>query len=426
MDAQTLISLIKFLVPLVLALAAYNTYVVFKLKGVDPFGNWDRNKINGTLLLLFFIIGSGLAAWSTAMYKDLYILIYNPASDLGVPIDSMFWTTAILTTVAAFITNAALFYFAFAYSGSETKKALYYPENNKLEILWTIIPAVVLTILIASGISTWVKATGPSPENAREIELTGKQFEWMIRYPGKDAKFGRITWDSINDASGNTYGYHFSDPNSRDDFNPQEIHLQVGIPVKVNIRARDVLHSATLPHFRMKMDAVPGMNTSFWFTPTITTDSMRLIKGNPKFNYELACQEICGGGHWNMRRVVVIDTKQQYDEWVRSQKPTYLEMAISKKAVAITAAPTESAEGGEAKPADTEKAAPATPTAEAVKTTAPAADTKKTTPVEPKKAVDAKKATPAEAKKAAPADTKKAAETKKPAEPVKTSEKKTK
>ena len=374
MDAQTVITLIKILVPLVFALAAYNTYLVFKLKDVDPFGNWDRNKINGTLLFAFYLISVPLAIWSMMYYKDLYILILNPASDLGVPIDRMFWTTSIIVGVVTVITNGALFYFAFKYSGKEGRKAHYYPENNKLEIAWTVIPAIVLTILIASGISTWVKATGPAPQGVKvnEIELTGKQFEWTIRYPGPDGKFGKVTWDSINETKGNSYGYHFSDPNSQDDFNPQEIHLELGVAVKVNIRARDVLHSASMPHFRMKIDAVPGMNTSYWFTPIISTDSMRIIKKNPKFNYELACQEICGGGHWNMRRVIVVDTKDQYAAWLKEQKSTYLAIAEQNAPAPAAPAAAEPAtdKGTETKPAEPGKA-PATPVP------APAASDKK-------------------------------------------------
>lgn len=342
MDAQTILTLIKILVPIVFALAAYNTYLIFKLRNVDPFGDWDRNKINGTLLLLFFLIGAPLSIWGTWLYKDLYILITNPASNHGVAIDKLFWVTSAVTGFVFLVTNALLFIFAFQYSGKEGKRALFYPENNKLEIIWTVIPAIVLTLLIASGVSTWWEATDPSPEGSRQIELTGKQFDWTIRYPGADGKFGKITWDSINDASGNTYGYHFSDKNSQDDFNPQEIHLEVGVPVKVNIRARDVLHCASFPHFRMKMDAVPGMTTSLWFTPTITTDSMRMIKADPKFVYELACQEICGGGHWNMRRVISIDTKEQYAEWIKTQKSTYASLLEAKNPAPVA----------DAKPAD--------------------------------------------------------------------------
>lgn len=304
------------------------------------------------------------------------------------------------------VTNALLFLFAFQYRGKEGKKALFYPENNKLEIIWTVIPAIVLTLLIASGVTTWWEATDPAPEGSRQIELTGKQFEWTVRYPGADGKFGKITWDSINDASGNAYGYHFSDKNSQDDFNPQEIHLEIGVPVKVNIRARDVLHCASFPHFRMKMDAVPGMTTSLWFTPTISTDSMRQIKNNPNFNYELACQEICGGGHWNMRRVIVVESKESYNKWIASQKSTYADfMAAKNPAPVAEAAPAE----GAAKTDSTKKAEPTVTPAKPAVNPQPA----KATETKP---VDAKATKPADAKTVTPAakstDTKAATTTK--------------
>lgn len=325
MDAQTILTLLKFAIPVVLALAAYNLYLVFKLKNVDLFANWDRNKVNGLLMIVFITFGTVATVWGTMLYSDQYILINNPASNHGVDIDSMFYITAVVTGIACLLTNWLLFYFAYKYSGKEGKKAVYYPENNKLEIAWTVIPAIAVTLLILSGMNTWWKITGDAPEDRIELELTGKQFSWDIRYPGMDNKFGVVTWDSINDGANNSYGYHFaSDKNGQDDFNPQEIYVPVNKPVKVLIRARDVLHSATMPHFRMKMDAVPGMTTSFWFTPIITTDSMRKVRNNPKFVYELACQEVCGGGHWNMRRVIHVVTQAEYDKWVKEQKPTYL------------------------------------------------------------------------------------------------------
>lgn len=358
MSPQTVITLIKILVPIVLALAAYNTYLIFKLRNVDPFGNWDRNKINGTMLLLLFALGIPITFWAYSIYSDLYILVTNPASNHGINIDKMFWTTTYVAVFVFVVTNAVLFFFAFKYAGKDGKKALYYPENNKLEIIWTVIPAIALTLLIASGVFTWWEATGEAPQERREIEVTGKQFEWTIRYPGADGKFGKISWDSIDEANGNAYGYHFSDKNAHDDFNPNEIHLEVGVPVKVNVRARDVLHSATFPHFRMKMDAVPGMTTSLWFTPTITTDSMKVIKNNPNFKYELACQEICGGGHWNMGRTVVIDTKEQYQAWLAAQKSTYAAYVESKQPAPVAAAEAAPAEPAKAEPAKAEPAKP--------------------------------------------------------------------
>ena len=367
MDAQSILTLIKIFVPVVIILAALNVYLFFRLKNIDLFEKWDANKINGALFLVFCVVGLILSFWGMAMYDDLYILIHNPASEQGEVIDEMFWITAALTLFVYVVTNFLLMYFAFKYSGSEGKKAYYYPENNKLEMWWTVIPAIVLTLLVFRGMYAWTQLNVPAPENAVQVEVTGKQFEWTIRYPGIDGKFGMVTWDSINDAKGNSHGYHFvSDKKTQDDFNPQEIHIPVGTPIKLNIRAKDVLHCASLPHFRMKMDAVPGMSTAFWFTPTKTTAEMRKIRNKPDFNYELACQEICGGGHWNMRRVVVVDTKEDYAKWVKEQKTTYAAWLEAN----APAAPV--AEAGKTATDSTKKAEPAKAKPEIKKTQASA------------------------------------------------------
>ncbi|MFN0203890.1 MAG: cytochrome c oxidase subunit II [Bacteroidia bacterium] len=363
-----ILTLIKVLVPIVIVLAAFNVYLFFRLKDIDLFAKWDANKINGIIFVLFFIIGIPLSIWSTGMYDNLYGLIHDPASSQGEAIDEMFWITAWITGIVFVVTHAALFYFCYKYAGKDGKKAYFYPENNKLEIWWTVIPAIVLTLLIFKGIFVWTDITTPAPAGATQLELTGKQFEWTVRYPGIDGKFGAVSWDSINNANGNSNGYHFSDKNSQDDVNPQEIHIPVGKPVKVIIKAKDVLHSASFPHFRLKMDAVPGMATSIWFTPTKTTKEMREIKNNPKFNYELACQEICGGGHWNMRRVVVVETEEEYKKWLKAEKPTYL----AWKEANTPAAPVVEAKPATADSTKTAPTTPATPTPAAPKKAEPA------------------------------------------------------
>ena len=116
------------------------------------------------------------------------------------------------------------------------------------------------------------------------------------------------------------FGMDLTDKNSFDDFTPREIHLPKGQNVLFNIRARDVLHSVYAPHFRLKMDAVPGMPTKFWFKPTKTTADMRAETGNPDFNYELACAEICGQGHFTMRLLIIVDEPADYEKWKKEQK----------------------------------------------------------------------------------------------------------
>ncbi|MEZ4688344.1 MAG: cytochrome c oxidase subunit II [Bacteroidia bacterium] len=189
-----------------------------------------------------------------------------------------------------------------------------------------------MALLIADGVRNWHNIMDPDDEiraEAIDIEFYAKQFDWTIRYPGSDNELGQSHVKFIDIAKGNTTGLNFADKATHDDIIVTEIHIPVGQPVCMNIRSQDVLHSATLAHFRVKMDAVPGMPTKFYFTPTITTKEMREIKDNPDFNYELSCQQICGSAHWNMRRVLVVESEEEYQEWLKAQVPfyqTYLEL----------------------------------------------------------------------------------------------------
>jgi cytochrome c oxidase subunit 2 len=241
------------------------------------------------------------------------------ASEHGVLYEHMFWATTILTLIVFFITQILLFYFSFRYHYREDRKAQFYPKNDTLEKIWTIVPAIVMAILVFAGLKTWNKITSKPPEDAEVVEIMGYQFAWKIRYPGKDNKLGSYDYRLI-DAT-NVMGVDFRDKASFDDFEPREMHIPKGKPVLFKIRSRDVIHSVYCPFFRLKMDAVPGMPTSFWFVPTKSTDDMRQETGNPKFNYEIACAELCGRGHFSMRLLVVVDTPEEYAKWKAEQKP---------------------------------------------------------------------------------------------------------
>ncbi|MCC9166123.1 cytochrome c oxidase subunit II [Pontibacter harenae] len=276
------------------------------------------NKVNGTLLLLFLILGGAAFAWSFADAWDTMILPL--ASVHGDWTDSLFWTTMIVIGIVFVITQILLFVYAYKYKHDDNKRAYYYSHNNKLEIVWTLIPAVVMALLVFAGWKTWSKITSAAPQNAEVVEIMGKQFNWLVRYPGADGKLG-VARHTLIDAT-NDFGVDFSDRNSLDDIiNPLQIHVPKGKPVLLKIRSRDVIHSVFLPHFRVKMDAVPGMPTKFWFVPTKTTAEMRSETGNPDFNYELACTEICGRGHFAMRYVLVVDEPEEYEAWIQSQVP---------------------------------------------------------------------------------------------------------
>lgn len=258
------------------------------------------------------------------------------ASVHGRWVDSLFWTTMIIIGVVFAITQVLLFYYSYKYQHQDNKRAYYYVHNNKLEIVWTMIPAIVMALLVFAGWKTWTKITSAAPESAIVVEVMGKQFNWMVRYPGADGKLGVAKTTLIDPV--NEFGIDFSDRAAMDDFMPREIHVPKGKPVLLKIRSRDVIHSVFLPHFRLKMDAVPGMPTKFWFVPTKTTYEMQNETGNSDFAYELACTEVCGRGHFSMRFLLVVDEPEDYAAWLAEQKP-FIEENPDVLAKFSTAAP---------------------------------------------------------------------------------------
>ncbi len=275
------------------------------------------NKVNAFLFILFMVVSFGLLIWYSV--KNFHLYQQPIASEHGVETDRLFWITMLITGVVFIITQILLFYFSYRYQHKPTRQALFFPDNNRLEFIWTIVPAVVLTALVVYGLFVWNNVMRPAPENAEIIEVMGYQFAWKVRYPGKDGSLGAHDFRLI-DAT-NEFGLDFKDRMAFDDFTPREMHLPKGQPVEFRIRARDVLHSVFAPHFRLKMDAVPGMPTRFWFVPTKSTAEMRIETGNPEFNYEIACTEVCGRGHFSMRLLVVVDEPAEYEKWKAEQEP---------------------------------------------------------------------------------------------------------
>jgi cytochrome c oxidase subunit 2 len=293
-----------------------------------------------------FMVVFLLATVVSALYYKNFMLGYGPhqaASEHGSGIDTMFSITLFFTGIVFIITHIALFWFAYKYRYNENRKALFNPHDNRLEIIWTIIPAIVMTILVVYGLDTWntVMADVDPNEEYIEIEATGMQFAWILRYAGEDGELGARDYRQITGV--NPLGQVWEDEANHDDFQPSDIVLPVGKKVRVRITARDVLHNFYLPHFRVKMDAVPGMPTYFVFTPTKTTEEYRqelsryaeyqvpVDPNDPEspmlweqFNYELACAELCGSGHFSMRKLVKIVSQEEYDAWVAEQPSYYL------------------------------------------------------------------------------------------------------
>jgi cytochrome c oxidase subunit 2 len=288
----------------------------------------QNNKVNGFLMIAFLVLGLIGVYWCNELYRGK--LLGESASVHGEQIDSMLYITLVITGIVFVITQVLLFWFAFKYQYSEKRKAYYFPHSNKLEIIWTVIPAIFLTVLVGFGLFYWYRITGEAPADSNQIEVTGKQFGWIFRYPGKDHVFGKKYYQNIDDGANNQLGLIWDDPYSHDDIVTGDMYIEVNKPVKMIINSRDVIHDFGLVYFRQKMDAVPGTPTTMWFIPKFTTDEMRKKMANPQFDYEVSCDQMCGRGHYTMRGIIKVVTHEQYVIWLAGQKSNYDQVMAGK------------------------------------------------------------------------------------------------
>ena len=324
------IAVILLIFVIIFQIAKASEYVSV-LKGEEK-ANKSNNKVNAFFMVAFLVLGLIGVYWCNELFYPKTLMAQGAASDHGEKWDSMFWWTIIITGIVFFITQIALFFFAFRYQHKENRKVFFFPHNNTLELIWTVVPAIALTILVVVGLRNWFTMTSDAPKNALQIEITGKQFGWLYRYPGKDGQFGEKYFRVIDDANSNPFGQIWrdsaalnlhADPKNFDDITPTTMYVVKGRPVKLIINSRDVIHDVGLPHFRMKMDAVPGTPTTMWFTPLYTTKEMKDKTGNPNFQYEIACDQLCGNGHYSMKGIIEVVTQPEFDEWMAKQKPNY-------------------------------------------------------------------------------------------------------
>ena len=279
------------------------------------------NRMNGTLFLLFLFVLFGFVGYSLVKWGPL--LLPESASEHGVAVDNLMNFNLAIIGLVFFGVQLVLFWFAFKYyKKNDGRKAEYFLHSNKLEMLWTSVPAVVLAIIIIYGLTTWNKIMGPVSEEAINIELYAKQFDWTARYAGNDNKLGAANFRLIEGS--NALGLDAKDEYGQDDIIVKgEILIPVNREINFLMRSRDVIHSAFMPHFRAQMNCVPGMVTQFHFTPTITTAEMREKTGNPEFNYILLCNKICGAAHYNMQMDIIVVSEEEYNKWISEQKPFF-------------------------------------------------------------------------------------------------------
>ncbi|MGB1074901.1 MAG: cytochrome c oxidase subunit II [Flavobacteriales bacterium] len=394
------------------------------------------NRLSGGLFLAFMVVFYASVVWLVVRYGDY---APPPASLHGEAVDQLMNFNMAIIFLVFFLVNTFLFVFSAKYYFRKDRKARFFAHDNRLELVWTVIPSIVLAVIIAYGLKTWNDMTGEASEDALRVEIYSKQFDWTARYPGNDAEFGLANYNLItptnplgivteggvesaleeleekmakieselaherghllaekaeleaqlHDAHGHAHDDHHGEGHhgmsdelrhaiehrlaeveemlssdevviltdaafeAKEDklyrlqrhrqrvseiefFNfdeglsawetgmddkivKGEFHLPIGREVEFVFRSRDVLHSAYMPHFRAQMNTVPGVPTRFKMTPTISTDSMRVILDDPDFNYVLLCNKVCGAAHFNMQMKLVVESEEEYQAWLEQQ-----------------------------------------------------------------------------------------------------------
>ena len=346
--------LLSILAVTLLAISVWQITKIFEISNLgakkddSQVASEKDNDLQGKLMFAFLVFIYLVTIYSFVSYTK--VLLPDSASEHGYTYDKLMLISFLVIFFVQTVTQALLHYFAYKYRGINGRKALFITHNNKLELVWTVIPAIVLFVLILYGMTTWSDIMNfEEDEDALVVELYAAQWNWKARYAGDDNVLGDANVRFLNDFDGrNSVGIDSSDPNGLDDIVvTQEFHLPVNRKVIFKIRSQDVLHSAYMPHFRAQMNAVPGMITEFSFTPTVTTAEMRLnpevvskvnrinkirydnsqeliAKGEEalepyQFDYLLLCAKICGASHYNMQMKLVVESEKDFNKWLNDQ-----------------------------------------------------------------------------------------------------------
>lgn len=314
----TYVAIILGVVAIARLVKVYELSATLKGNDTEEAVSDSDTKFNAKLMMPFLLAFFAFCVYLIYSYKDN--LLPESASEHGSEIDTLFNFNLIITGIVFIAVNVVLFYFAFKYYSRKGVKATYFAHSTKLEMIWTIVPAIVLAVIIIYGLAVWNKITSPVDSNkAIVMELFAEQFKWTARYGGSDNVLGESNYKLTADM--NPLAIDSTDKFAWDDkIVNGEFHIPVNKIVLMYFRSKDVIHSAYMPHFRAQMNCVPGMKTEFHFTPTITTAAMREKTKNPDFDYVLLCNKICGATHWNMQMKIVVDSEADYKKWLAEQK----------------------------------------------------------------------------------------------------------
>jgi cytochrome c oxidase subunit 2 len=218
-----------------------------------------------------------------------WLLPHGSSTFVG-DIDWIYYVILIVTGIAFVVVEVVLLWFLVRYRDRPGAKARYLHGSNRAEIIWTSVTAVVVVVIGLMSAGPWdrIKGRDSVPPGALEYGLLAKQFEWHVTYAGRDARLG-----------------------NGDDFTVRsQLHIPVDTPIVLTMQSEDVIHSFFVPEFRIKQDAVPGMQIRVWFKPTEVG------------TYELGCAELCGLGHYRMRAVVTVHSREDYDRWLAERAST--------------------------------------------------------------------------------------------------------
>jgi len=204
-------------------------------------------------------------------------------STFGQEIDSLFYLIYYITAVTFILVTVLMVVFLIKYRDQGGRRATYSHGNTTLEIIWTIIPAAILIVLAFMSASTWAKVKRHAPDSDFELQVTAKQFNWEVVYPGADRKF-----DTPDDVKFDN-----------------DLHVPVNKVVRVYLGSKDVIHSFYLPNLRLRQDAVPGRTIVVWFEAT------------KPGKYELPCSQLCGFGHSGMTGWLYVHTPEEYTKWAQ-------------------------------------------------------------------------------------------------------------
>lgn len=238
-----------------------------------------QNKFWSIVFLLVPVLGC--AVFLAAPYFNHWLP--RDVSEHGRAIDHLFMFTLWVTGIAFVLTEVLLFWFLWKYDENVNREPVKFTHgSHSLEVLWTIIPAAVLLFLAIYQMDAWAESKMRQPQIPPTAEVTGRQFEWRLRYPGPDGEL--YTADDI---------YHVND-----------LHLPVGEEILLIIKSEDVLHSFFVPNLRIKQDVVPGMRQAVWF------------KATEEGEFDIVCAELCGWGHYKMKGRITFQSRQDYDAWL--------------------------------------------------------------------------------------------------------------